>query len=132
MRVGALPTFTKVRGVLQNSKHGCPWPPSPTSERMSSTEAGPLARVCAALVSAPCPGFAAEDGPAFLERVKGRDDFDQLPILIMSAKGIVLPSNIPTGVVGILQKPIELDELLSVLDEHCPPSPFVGRLDQHL
>ena len=71
------------------------------------------------------------DGRTFLEKVKGRDDFEQLSILIMSAKSIVVPSDIPPGVVGILQKPFELDALLAVLDEHCPPPPSVGRLDQH-
>src|SRR5215831_17537532 len=34
------------RGGSQNAKHGCPWPPSPTSESTSSTDAAPRLCVC--------------------------------------------------------------------------------------
>lgn len=71
------------------------------------------------------------DGQRFLEQVRGRDDFDQLSVLVMSASGTVLPGAPPPGVIGTLQKPFELDQLLSILDEHCPVSPLLGRLDEH-
>jgi DNA-binding response OmpR family regulator len=67
------------------------------------------------------------DGRAFLEQVKARDDFDRLPILIMSANGTLAPSTTLPGVIGTLHKPFEPDELLTILDEHCPPPPSVGR-----
>jgi DNA-binding response OmpR family regulator len=75
--------------------------------------------------------MAPMGGAAFLEQLKGRDDFEQLPILIMSANGTFVPSADLPGVIGTLHKPFELDELLTILDEHCPPSPPVGSVDKH-
>ena len=75
--------------------------------------------------------MAPMGGAAFLEQLEGRNDFDQLPILVTSGSPSVGPgSSAFPGVVGTLQKPFDLEDLLAVLDEHCPP-PLVGRLDEH-
>jgi DNA-binding NtrC family response regulator len=67
-------------------------------------------------------------GQAFLEQVRGRDDFEQLSILIMSADGAFVPSATLPGVIGTLHKPFELDALLAILDERCPQTTVVVRL----
>ena len=74
--------------------------------------------------------MAPVGGQAFLEQVRGRDDFDQLSVLIMSADGAFVPSATLPGVIGTLHKPFELDALMAILDEHCPPL-IVGRIDEH-
>ena len=75
--------------------------------------------------------MAPMDGPTFLEQLKGRSDFDQLPILVTSGSPSTEPRSVVPGVVGTLLKPFDLEELLAVLDEYCPPLPPVGRLEQH-
>ena len=57
-------------------------------------------------------------GGAFIERLVGRDDLKELPILVMSASRIPA-STFPAGVLGALPKPFELETLLAVLDKHC-------------
>jgi CheY-like chemotaxis protein len=71
--------------------------------------------------------MAPMGGGAFLEQLNGRNDFDQLPILVTSGSPSMGPSSSGfPGVVGTLQKPFDLEDLLAVLDEHCPPPPLVG------
>ncbi len=70
--------------------------------------------------------MAPMGGAAFLEQLKGRNDFDQLPILVTSGSPSGPSGSVFPGVVGTLQKPFDLQDLLAVLDEHCPSPSSLG------
>ena len=64
--------------------------------------------------------MAPMDGRAFLERVRTRDDVGQFSVVVVSANPHTLPRELRPGVLGTLRKPFEVEELLAILDRHCP------------
>jgi len=53
----------------------------------------------------------------FLARLATRPDAAQLPTVITSASDLVLPSQLPAGVLGVLQKPFGFEELFAALGQ---------------
>ena len=64
--------------------------------------------------------MAPMNGEAFLNRLRERADFQQLPVVLVSASAHV-PGNEfePPGVHATLRKPFELEQLLGLLNELC-------------
>jgi DNA-binding response OmpR family regulator len=58
-------------------------------------------------------------GEEFLRKLKARGDADQLPVLVMSANTTVGAGTIIPGVLGTLQKPFGVRDLLRILDQYC-------------
>ncbi|HEY7063481.1 MAG TPA: response regulator [Chloroflexota bacterium] len=61
----------------------------------------------------------AVDGDYILRLLAARQ-VQSPPIILMSASNL-LPSTRPDGVVAMIDKPFELDDLLAVIAQHCPP-----------
>lgn len=59
------------------------------------------------------------DGWQFLQEMEKVPEWAEVPVVVLTAYGEKAP---PSGVIGILRKPVELDALLSTLRIHCPCS----------
>lgn len=86
------------------------------SEALSVLDAGTVPRPCLVFLDLM---MAPMDGPTFLEHLNARDDADQFPVLVVSANPQSLPGDLRPAVLGTLQKPFAVEELLAVLDRHC-------------
>jgi CheY-like chemotaxis protein len=59
------------------------------------------------------------NGESFLARLATRPDAGQLPTLIISGSDRVLPSELPAGVLAVLQKPFGFEELYAALGHYA-------------
>jgi CheY-like chemotaxis protein len=59
------------------------------------------------------------DGLSFLDALQGRPDRERFRVILMSADRAVTHLEHAPGVVGVLQKPFETDELLELLTRHA-------------
>jgi two-component system response regulator MprA len=94
-----LPVFTAVDGT----------------EALSLLDGPIIPRPCLILLDW---SMAPMGGEAFVAQLRGRADFDQLSILIVSGTSIA-PDAVHPKVLGTLQKPFELERLLAVLHARC-------------
>lgn len=90
------------------------------------------------VVVAACDGQEALDGPDSIDnlglvlldlvmpRLNGWDFYQQLrarpaladvPVIVHSSS----PTHAPAGVTRVLQKPIEFERLMAIIQEYCPP-----------
>ena len=60
------------------------------------------------------------DGPAFREEQLRDPALSEIPVVVISAYRDIVESAKDMNVARLLKKPLDLAELLSVLDEHCP------------
>ncbi len=59
------------------------------------------------------------DGLSFLDALQGRPDRERFRVILMSADRAVTHLEHAPGVVGVLQKPFETDDLLELLTRHA-------------
>lgn len=74
---------------------------------------GRIDEVCLVLLDLLMPGMNGWD---FFAKLRTRPEFAGVPVVVHSSAG----SQAPQGVTRILQKPVKLAELLSVVREFCP------------
>jgi CheY-like chemotaxis protein len=55
------------------------------------------------------------DGWDFFEKVRARPEFARVPVIVQSSA----PSRAPEGVTRVLKKPVQPEELLSIVREYC-------------
>ncbi|MBD3886433.1 response regulator [Phormidium tenue FACHB-886] len=54
------------------------------------------------------------------ERIRQHDEYFDIPILLVTAHGeVVLGQALPTGINGVLSKPVDFDELLETVQAFC-------------
>jgi len=58
------------------------------------------------------------DGWQLAQLLKSNASLAALPIAIQSAFGAV---DVPSGAIAILRKPVDIDQLLALVDKHCSP-----------
>lgn len=68
--------------------------------------------LCLVLLDLLMPGMNGWD---FFDAFKARPEFASVPVVVHSSA----PSRAPAGVARVLQKPLKLERLLSVVQEHC-------------
>jgi CheY-like chemotaxis protein len=68
--------------------------------------------VCLVLLDLLMPGMNGWD---FLDEVKARPELASVPVVVQTSA----PSRAPQGVARVLQKPLQLDRLLSVVHDYC-------------
>lgn len=71
-----------------------------------------IERPCMVLLDLLMPGM---NGWEFFERFRQQPAYAEVPVVIHSSA----PSRAPDGVTRVLQKPLQLDRLLSVVREYC-------------
>jgi CheY-like chemotaxis protein len=59
------------------------------------------------------------DGFEFLSQLVERPDSGDFPVLVLSAHNQIAEAEGHPGVLGTLQKPFDVDELLRIVSEHC-------------
>jgi CheY-like chemotaxis protein len=59
------------------------------------------------------------DGFEFLSQLVERPDSGDFPVLVLSAHNQIAEAEEHPGVLGTLQKPFDVDELLRIVSEHC-------------
>jgi len=59
------------------------------------------------------------DGLSFLDALRARPDHDRFRVILMSADRAVAALAGAQGVVAVLQKPFETEDLLELLDQHA-------------
>ena len=59
-------------------------------------------------------------GPEFLQAIQLRPDVAVLRVLVISGADNLDQASCYPGVVGVLRKPFEMDDLLAVTQTHCP------------
>lgn len=59
------------------------------------------------------------DGLSFLDALRGRPDRDRFRVILMSADRMVGNLEGAPGVVAVLEKPFEMDDLLELLEQHA-------------
>ncbi|NNC18048.1 response regulator [Corallococcus exiguus] len=57
------------------------------------------------------------DGHEFLHRLREDARYRELPVLMLTAH---FSAKAPPGTVGLLRKPVDIPELLSMVARHCP------------
>jgi CheY-like chemotaxis protein len=72
-----------------------------------------IERPCIVLLDLVMPGM---DGWTFLANIQGNPTLATIPVVIASAHAATHP---PTGALGLLRKPFELDDLFRIVSEHC-------------
>jgi Response regulator containing CheY-like receiver, AAA-type ATPase, and DNA-binding domains len=60
-------------------------------------------------------------GQRFLDEIQHRPDADQLRVLVVTGETNVDPGS-SVAILGVLQKPFDLDTLLALLGKHCDGS----------
>jgi len=73
---------------------------------------GEIDRPCMVLLDRMMPEM---DGEQFIQRFRQQAAYSTVPVILCTASG----STMIPGVQGLLKKPFELDELLSILRGHC-------------
>jgi CheY-like chemotaxis protein len=82
-------------------------------EGQEALEAIPrIDHICLVLLDLLMPGMNGWD---FLDAVKARPDFAKVPVVVHTSA----PSRAPSGVAKVLQKPLRIERLLSVVREYC-------------
>ena len=76
-------------------------------EKLSKIE-----QLCLVLLDLLMPGMNGWD---FFEKLRQRPELAAVPVVVHSS----LPNRAPAGVTRVLQKPVLLDELVSVVREYC-------------
>ena len=71
-----------------------------------------LDHVCLVLLDLLMPGMNGWD---FFDKMRARPELASVPVIVHSSA----PGKAPEGVTGVLQKPLELERLLSVVRQHC-------------
>ena len=71
-----------------------------------------LGHVCVVLLDLLMPGM---NGWEFFEKMRARSEFANVPVVVHSSA----PSRAPEGVSRVVQKPLRLDRLLSIVREFC-------------
>ena len=72
------------------------------------------------------------DGWEFAERIRGRPDWAQIPVIVLSADRNVGDKARKLGAVGYLAKPFELSELLSLVQTSLTSLKGTGTRDGHV
>lgn len=75
-----------------------------------------LARIehlCLVLLDLLMPGMNGWD---FFDEMRARPELAAVPVVVHSS----VPQRAPVGVTRVLQKPLDFDRLLSVVQEFCP------------
>jgi two-component system, chemotaxis family, chemotaxis protein CheY len=80
--------------------------------REALDEIGRIDHVCLVLLDLLMPGM---DGWEFFEKLRTRPEFDGVPVVVHSSA----PSRAPEGVTRVLQKPVQIAQLLTVAREFC-------------
>ncbi len=73
---------------------------------------GGIEHLCMVLLDLLMPGMNGWD---FFEKMRARPELVDVPVVVHSSA----PSRAPSGVTRILQKPLKLERLLSVVHEYC-------------
>jgi CheY-like chemotaxis protein len=71
-----------------------------------------IEHLCLVLLDLLMPGM---NGWVFFEKMRSRPELASVPVVVHSS----VPSRAPEGVTRVLQKPLELQRLLSVVREFC-------------
>lgn len=74
-----------------------------------------IEHLCLVLLDLLMPGMNGWD---FFDKMRARPELADVPVVVHSS----VPSRAPAGVARVLQKPLELDRLLSVVQEFCAAS----------
>ena len=61
------------------------------------------------------------NGWIFRARQRANPDWAYIPVVVMTASPTLLDECEPMDVTGLLAKPIDLDDLLTVVQQYCPP-----------
>lgn len=72
------------------------------------------------------------DGWEFAERIRGRPDWAQIPVIVLSADRNIGDKARKLGAVGYLAKPFELSELLSLVQTSLTSIHGAGARDGHV
>jgi len=72
-----------------------------------------IEHVCLVLLDLLMPGM---NGWEFFAKLRARPEHDDVPVVVNTSA----PSRAPAGVTRVIQKPVELARLLSVVREYCP------------
>ena len=72
------------------------------------------------------------DGWEFAERIRGRPDWAQIPVIVLSADRNVGDKARKLGAVGYLAKPFELSELLSLVQTSLTSLQAAGTRGRHI
>ena len=73
---------------------------------------GPIEHVCLVLLDLLMPRMNGWD---FFAKMRARPELADIPVIVHSSS----PLEAPAGVTRVLQKPVTLDRLLSVVQEYC-------------
>jgi CheY-like chemotaxis protein len=73
-----------------------------------------IERLCLVLLDLLMPGM---NGVEFFEKMRRRPELAHVPVVVHSSAPLLAPA----GVTRVLQKPLELERLLSVVREYCAP-----------
>jgi CheY-like chemotaxis protein len=71
-----------------------------------------IEQLCLVLLDLLMPGM---NGWEFFEKLRQRPELAAVPVVVHSS----LPNRAPVGVTRVLQKPVLLDQLVSVVREYC-------------
>ena len=71
-----------------------------------------IEQLCLVLLDLLMPGM---NGWEFFEKLRQRPELAAVPVVVHSS----LPNRAPAGVTRVLQKPVLLDQLISVVREYC-------------
>lgn len=61
------------------------------------------------------------DGAQFLQEMRGDPRLSELPVVLVTADGSAVTRATALGTHGGLQKPVQLDDLLSTVAKYCQP-----------